>query len=84
MFFFGNKIVEDRFKQVTWCIVVPTSGVVHLQSLTWNLKIMVCNSFPGDDFRFHVKLQGCVRGHVVASLGEALSIMACAPLRYMP
>ena len=37
---------------------------LHHQSLTWNLKMMVCNRnllFQGAIFRFHVKLQGCIQ-----------------------
>ena len=38
-------------------------GVIHPQSLTWNLKMMVSKRnllFQGLIFRFHVKLPGCI------------------------
>ena len=41
-----------------------TGIVSHLQSLTWNLKMMISKRhllFQGLIFRFHVKLQGCKR-----------------------
>ena len=49
-----------RFQKVSF------QGVIHPQSLTWNLKMMVSKRnllFQGLIFRFHVKLPGCISSY---------------------